>query len=273
MNKRAATKLFMVISLVLVIAVMGACAAPEATATPVPTAVIEATATEAATMEPTTVPAEDTGEATVLATPEVDVTVVDEEGNTQVDAEQLDEALTFTTASELTEEEIAGLLFMREEEKLARDVYLTLYDQWGLALFSNIADSEATHMDSVLTLIERYGLDDPAVDQPVGSFINSDLQQLYDELVAAGSTSLGDALKVGAAIEEIDILDLQERVAQTDNADIRLVYDNLTKGSRNHLRSFTSTLERQTGEVYEPGYLSVEDYEAIVSSGIESGRP
>ncbi len=267
MNKKSVLGLLTAISLVLVVA-MAACAAPEATATPV--AVVEATATEVVTEAPTVAV---TTEAEVLVTPEVDVTVVDDEGNTQVDAAQLDEALMATAIGELTEDEIAGLLFMREEEKLARDVYLTLYDQWGLAIFSNIADSEATHMDAVLTLIARYGLEDPAADQPVGSFVNADLQQLYDDLVATGSVSLGEALKVGAAIEEIDILDLQERIAQTDNADIRLVYDNLTKGSRNHLRSFTSTLEKQTGEVYEPVYLSVEDYEAIVGSGIESGRP
>lgn len=66
-----------------------------------------------------------------------------------------------------------------------------------------------------------------------------------------GSQSLADALKVGVAIEEIDILDLQTRLAQTDNADIELVYGNLLKGSHNHLRAFTSTLQRQTGEMYE----------------------
>jgi hypothetical protein len=76
-------------------------------------------------------------------------------------------------------------------------------------------------------------------------------------------------LRVGVAIEEIDILDLKER--RTDTVDIQLVYDNLTKGSRNHLRSFVSTLEKQTGETYQPQYLSQAAYDAIVNTPAERG--
>ena len=158
---------------------------------------------------------------------------------------------------------------MREEEKLARDVYLTLGDEWTFPIFQNTARSEQTHMDSVKTLLGRYGLDDPAANNEVGVFTNPDLQALYDQLVEQGSQSLGDALKVGAAIEEIDILDLEEYLAQTDRADIQRVYENLLRGSRSHLRAFTSTLEAQTGEIYQPQYLTQEEYDAIAGSGVE----
>lgn len=164
----------------------------------------------------------------------------------------------------LSEEEAAGLLWMREEEKLARDVYLALYELWGQPTFQNIANSEQTHMDAVLDLLQGYGIADPAGAQ--GQFSNPDLQALYDQLIAQGSQSLADALKVGAAIEEIDILDLRERVAQTDKAAIQTVYASLENASNNHLRSFTSTLLRRTGETYQPQYLSAADYQAIVSS-------
>jgi len=86
-----------------------------------------------------------------------------------------------------------------------------------------------------------------------------------------GSNSLRDALEVGAAIEEIDILDLQEHMAETDNDDITLVYENLMKGSRNHLRAFVSTLEKQ-GFEYASQYLSQEEYEDIISSPVERGE-
>ena len=172
--------------------------------------------------------------------------------------------------SPLSDAEIEGILYMREEEKLARDVYLTLYEIWGLPVFENIARSEATHMEAVRSLIDRYGLADPAAAD-VGVFTNPTLQGLYDQLVADGRTSLADALRVGAAIEEIDILDLQERLAQTDQADIELVYENLMKGSRNHLRAFASTLTRQTGETYQPQYLDPASYESIVNSARETG--
>jgi len=167
-------------------------------------------------------------------------------------------------ASDLSEEEAAALLFMREEEKLARDVYNALYAVWGQQTFSNIASSEQMHMDEIKVLLDRYGLSDPALD--AGKFTNPELQALYDQLVAQGSASLADALKVGAAIEEIDIRDLQTRMSQTDNADIQQAYTNLMNGSYSHLKAFTGTLLNQTGETYVPQYLTAEQYQTIISS-------
>jgi len=182
--------------------------------------------------------------------------------------------ITSIPASDLSDEETASLLYMREEEKLARDVYNTLYEIWGQPTFQNIAASEQAHMDEIKLLLDRYGLADPALDP--GQFTDPTLQTLHDQLVAQGSASLADALKVGAAIEEIDILDLQTRIAQTDNADIQWVYNNLMSGSVNHLNSFTSVLLQQTGEVYQPQYLSSEEYQNLITgsagNGYQGGR-
>jgi hypothetical protein len=172
--------------------------------------------------------------------------------------------------SDLSTEESASLLFMREEEKLARDVYNVLATTWGQAPFSNIASSEQLHMDQIKLLLDRYGLTDPALAP--GQFTNPDLQALYNQLVPQGSLSIGDALKVGAAIEEIDILDLQTRFAQTDNADIELVYNNLMNGSFNHLKAFSSSLNQQTGETYQPQYLSADQYQIIITSTNGNGN-
>jgi hypothetical protein len=173
-------------------------------------------------------------------------------------------------SGDLSEAEASALVFMREEEKLAHDVYLTLYEKWGLPVFQNISQSELAHTEAVLTLIERYGLQDPA-QAGIGAFTNPDLQALYNELVARGSQSLSEALKVGAAIEEIDILDLQERLAATDQADIQQVFTNLLNGSTNHLRAFVSSLKTQTGETYLPQYLSEDAYQAILDSSAGAG--
>ena len=200
-----------------------------------------------------------------------DVTDVDGEGNTDIDLSTLSETLNSISTGTLSGAEVEGLLYMREEEKLARDVYLVLYEKWGMSVFQNIANSEQTHTDAIKTLLDRYGLGDPAAGQDVGIFTNPGLQELYDLLVDTGNRSLVDALRVGAAIEEIDILDLEEWIAQTSQADIVLVYENLMKGSRNHLRSFVSTLEKQTGETYQPQYLDQAGYDAIVSSPTERG--
>lgn len=165
----------------------------------------------------------------------------------------------------LTADEVASLVFMREEEKLAHDVYLALYDLWGLPLFQNIAGSEETHTGAVKRLLDRFGIPDLADTTPPGIFTDPDLQKMYADLVALGEISVGDALKVEAAIEEIDILDLQDHLSKTENTEIQRVYTNLLKGSQNHLRAFTSTLERQTGEVYQPQYMDENDYQTILA--------
>jgi hypothetical protein len=167
--------------------------------------------------------------------------------------------------STLSADEIAGLQFMREEEKLARDVYLTFYQQYGLSIFNNIANSEATHMASVKTLLDRYGIADPVAGNVVGEFENADLQALYNQLIAQGSQSLSAALKVGGVIEEIDILDLKERLATTTHSDIQQVYTSLLNGSYNHLRAFANTLKTQTDEVYQPQYLDAVTYQSIIA--------
>ena len=100
----------------------------------------------------------------------------------------------------------------------------------------------------------------------MGIFSDTTLQDLYNTLAQQGLVSVGDALKVGAIIEEVDILDLEERIAATDKADIIQVYDSLLRGSRNHLRSFVQTLKTQTGETYTPQYLKTADYENIINS-------
>jgi hypothetical protein len=178
--------------------------------------------------------------------------------------------LVATTATgTLTDAEIADLVYMREEEKLARDVYLTLYDMWGLQTFSSIAASEQAHTDSIKGLLDAYGIADPVVNDTVGVFTNPDLQALYSQLVATGSTSLVDALKVGAAIEEIDIADLYESMAETVQPNILQVYSRLLSGSENHLRSFVSALSAQ-GVDYAPQYLSADTYSAIIGSAMNT---
>ncbi|MGB8691768.1 MAG: DUF2202 domain-containing protein [Microcoleus sp.] len=149
--------------------------------------------------------------------------------------------------SSLDATETEGLIYIREEEKLAHDVYVTLYQQWGLSTFNNIANSENRHENKIETLLNSYQISDSVGDNPVGVFVNPDLQQLYNDLVAQGSQSLTEALKVGVLIEETDIADLQTRIAQTDNADIQQVYEQLLSGSNNHLSAFASNLTGETG--------------------------
>ncbi len=143
---------------------------------------------------------------------------------------------------ELTLNEATGILEMIEEEKLARDVYKKLYDIWGLRAFDRISKSEQTHMDALKALIDKYGLENPVKDLKEGEFKTEKFKKLYKELVEKGSKSLIEAIKVGIEIEKMDIVDLEEKLKTTDNEDVKFVYENLKKGSENHLRSFTRLL-------------------------------
>ena len=170
---------------------------------------------------------------------------------------------TFLTAAEESD-----LVYLREEEKLARDVYLTLAGTWQLPLFDNIAGAEQRHMDSVKKVLDLYGTADPVADDSVGAFTNPTLAQLYTDLVARGNSSIVEALKAGATIEDLDLADLEEMLAAASNDHVKLVGYNLAKGSRNHLRAFMAALEAQDG-AYQPQYLDQEAFDAILSSGME----
>ncbi len=181
------------------------------------------------------------------------------------------EELNSISADSLSPAEAEAILFMREEEKLARDMYAALETKWALRPMTNIKSSEQTHMTALLFLIDRYALIDPVGSNVAGQFTDTSLQNLYNALLKSGSVSVNDALTVGAVIEEVDIVDLQHRTAVTDNKDVLYVYAELMRGSRNHLRAFTKNLHSR-GVMYVPRYLPQQEYDLIISGGQETGR-
>jgi len=194
--------------------------------------------------------------------------VVDADGNSTFNSSNLGTTLAALPTETLSAAEQNSLIYMREEEKLAGDVYAKLGTTWGLKVFTNISASESTHAEAVRQLLVRYNLADPAANLGAGVYANAILQGLYTQLVAAGSVSLIEGLKVGAAIEELDMLDINTHLKTVDNQDIKVVYDNLLKGSRNHLRSFYKTLLQQGG-TYTAQYLTQAEFDAIVNSPTE----
>lgn len=171
-----------------------------------------------------------------------------------------------TTTTTLTTQEKNDLIFMREEEKLARDVYLTLFDVWGTPVFANIATSEQQHMDAILNLLNLYNLPDPAAGKLVGEFVNEELQARYDALIERGKQSALEALMVGGVIEETDIEDLTAAMATSRLSNIDKVYQNLLNGSYNHLRAFVSNIESLTGQSYVAQVVSQEIVDSILGS-------
>lgn len=179
-------------------------------------------------------------------------------------------SITISSTWELSSQEVSGLLQMREEEKLARDVYTTLGTTWGNKIFANIAQSEQTHTDAVKVLLTHYNIPDPIADDTVGSFFSPTMQKLYTTLVEQWQKSLLDALIVGATIEDLDIKDLNDFIKETQNSDIIQVYNNLNKWSRNHLRAYVKNISNNWG-TYIPQYISSSEYISIIWSQQERG--
>lgn len=166
----------------------------------------------------------------------------------------------------LSKTEENALIFMVEEEKLALDTYTYLGELWGINQFLNIQKSEQSHVNAVSNLIERYNLTYSSL--PEGEFMNEDLQGLYNQFVIDGSTSQLNALLIGATIEDLDIVDLEDQMQSISNGDILNVFESLQCGSRNHLRAFVGAIN-QMGGTYTPQYLSMEEYLNILESSNE----
>jgi hypothetical protein len=163
----------------------------------------------------------------------------------------------------LSQELIDTLSYMGNEERLAYDVYNALYDQYGTQQFTQIAtNGEYQHITAVQGLIQKYKLSDDVnftnIDLPALGYMNTSIedmqagtydiaaiQKLYDDLVAQGSTSEIDALKVGCIIEVVDVNDLDRDIALAESegaADIITVFNFLRDGSYNHYWSFDKGL-------------------------------
>ena len=103
---------------------------------------------------------------------------------------------------------------------------------------------------------------------PAGKFNNTALQNLYDELTAKGAIDIVNALTIGATIEDLDIVDLQDYIDASTNSTIINVFEKLQCGSRNHLKSFVTGIENNASS-YAPQYLTLEVYNSIISGNRE----
>lgn len=185
----------------------------------------------------------------------------DEDSSDDSDDSTNDEDATDSHGSTVEQD----LVFLREEEKLARDVYLRLDTEWQLRVFANIAKSEQTHMDAVKVRLDALGVPDPVKDDSVGVFANEELAHLYTELVDKGLTSKVAALEVGATIEDLDILDIEQMKHRTDDEAVLKTYNSLQCGSGNHLRAFVGLLEANGG-TYEAQFSTQADLDAILAA-------
>jgi hypothetical protein len=170
--------------------------------------------------------------------------------------------------SSLSKTEAESLIKLREEEMLAHDVYLAFSELYSVPVFRNISKSEMVHTEAVKTLIDRYELEDPALEHETGKFTDPHFQELYTELVERGSSALEEAILVGLLIEDLDIADLEIALeTEIKSEDIKLVYENLLRGSQNHMKAFYAHASGRDLD-YTPVYISSERFMEIIGAEI-----
>ncbi len=167
-------------------------------------------------------------------------------------------------------EEIAGLQMMREEEKVAHDLYVTFEENWKQGTFTSIAISEQYHTDAVKSVLLKYKLSDPAQNQ-VGKFTSKKMQDLFNDRSEKAKGSYLDSLFVAAEFEELDVVDLRELAAESKNKDVITLYKNLEAGSRNHMRYYAKLIA-QEGATYTAKHLEESDYQKIIKGAAEKNK-
>lgn len=148
---------------------------------------------------------------------------------------------------EITQNQQDKILYIYQEEKVARDVYTYFNGLYpNEYIFGMIARSEQRHMDAAEGLCNSYGIDTTGINEEAyGEFVIPELQEMYNTLIVKGEKSLLDALYVGEEIEIVDINDLEEALDEMPNLNnVQRVYSNLLRGSNNHLNSFQSAIRR-----------------------------
>jgi hypothetical protein len=182
------------------------------------------------------------------------------------------ECVNSMPVEDLSDAEIETLEYMREEEFLAHDVYVKMYELYNVPIFNNISNSEMIHSTAMKALLEKYNLPDLGANHVIGVFENEVIQSLYDALVEQGSASLQDAIIVGATIEDVDIADLIYHIENdVDNQDLGYALGQLWRGSRNHARAFNMHLTFH-GLTYTSQFIPQEMWDQIVSTGWEVGN-
>lgn len=162
------------------------------------------------------------------------------------------------------------IIQLYEEEKLAQNLYVQFYDKHGYKPFSHHSEAEARHMQAVADVLVQYELEVP--ENPEGVFNNKEYQKAYNEWLPKGMADGKDALYIAAYIEEMDILDLMDAIAQiAETDDIKNMYEQLLAGSENHLRAYNKFIFKELGITYQPQLMDKVLFDIIIAGGSGHG--
>jgi len=152
-----------------------------------------------------------------------------------------------------------SLAYMWNEERLAQDLYLNLYNvnSDAIQLYNIALKSEAYHIELVENLVKAYDLNiTNLVDytqnyseaelkaMPAGTYGVTAIQDLYNTLYNNGAASVQASLEVGCMVEVTDIDDLDKYIIDAkENQALIDTFNLLKDGSYSHYWAFDRALK------------------------------
>ena len=138
-------------------------------------------------------------------------------------------AAGITTATTLSELEAADLAEAIQEEYTAMNTYQAIMDELGeIQPFSRIARSEQQHVNALIRVAERFG-----VEVPENAGDVADIEW----------STFEEACQLGVTFEQIDADLYDELLPNTTNPMLIRVYTNLQRASlNNHLPAFEACI-------------------------------
>lgn len=162
-----------------------------------------------------------------------------------------DQELSFYNASSkqpsenLSGQELQGLIYIVEIQKLQRDIYMALDERNINPIFNELYLADAKSLDEISATIEAYGQENPVLDRNVGDFRRTEVQALYDEFTYTVNNNLIEMLTFAVRMEEGTVDDISEFMEQVDgNEDIRQLYTDLLTGSYIQLNALNDEIKK-----------------------------
>ena len=132
---------------------------------------------------------------------------------------------------ELTVEEM--LTYAIEDEYMAQGEYNAILDEYGAVnIYNNIVKAEKFHIEALTSFLVAKGLTVPVNDAETRVVLPESLQKSYEIGIEA----------------EINNIKMYEQFLKEDlSADVRYVFENLMKASKNHLNAFENAVDGNIG--------------------------
>ena len=134
-----------------------------------------------------------------------------------------------TVVTALSEQEAAGLAEAIQEEYTAMNTYQAVINALGdVQPFVRIARSEQQHVNALIRVAQRFGVDVP---------------ENADEVAEIEWSTLTEACQMGVTFEQLDADLYDELLPNTTNPVLIRVYTNLQRASlNNHLPAFEACI-------------------------------